>query len=370
MPFARRSLPGTIALAIDVLGDGNGPVWIGGSRGDVLFSTDGGTTWARRTGGLPAAVVTSIRAVSGEGRSAYVAFGGYLGAPSRHVFVTTDDGLSWTNVPGEIPDVPVTALVPAPGDPRELFAATDVGVFRSTNGGASWSSFSAGLPNTTVSSLAFRPGTRDLVAATYGRGMWTIAVPQAGAGAPPAAAFALRPARPAPRQSVAFADLSSGEPSSWLWSFGDGGTSTDRSPRHVFERAGTFPVTLAVSNSTGTTTETKGVVVVAGAAHPVTLQVPVVLDVFGVPPTHYTSDLLAVNRSDGPTRLTKRVVLAGGGWTQLSGILLEAALPRGHARVRVESGISDFAVYGVLNDGAAPGSRTSDGSFLPMTALR
>jgi len=68
--------------------------------------------------------------------------------------------------------------------------------------------------------------------------------------------------------------------------------------------------------------------------------------------------------------LTKKVVLAGGGWTQFSGILLEAGLPRGHVRVRVESGGSDFAAYGVLNDGAAPGSRTSDGSYIPMTALR
>ncbi len=154
--------------------------------------------------------------------------------------MTTDAGLTWTNVSGEIPDVPVTALVPAPGDPRELFAATDVGVFRTTNGGASWSAFSAGLPNTTVSSLAFRPGTRDLVAATYGRGMWTIAVPPAGGDGPPVAAFAVRPALPAPGQSVAFSDLSSGEPSSWLWSFGDGGTSTEKSPRHVFASAGTF----------------------------------------------------------------------------------------------------------------------------------
>ena len=190
-----KAVAAGVITALDVLGDGNGPVWVGGSRGDVLFSTDGGATWARRTGGLPAAVVTDVRAVSGDGRSAYVAFGGYLGTPSRHVFVTTDAGLTWTNVSGEIPDVPVTALVPAPGDPRELFAATDVGVFRRTNGGASWSAFSAGLPNTTVSSLAFRPGTRDLVAATYGRGMWTIAVPPAGGNGAPVRRVR-RPPRP------------------------------------------------------------------------------------------------------------------------------------------------------------------------------
>ena len=301
-----------VITALDVLGDGSGPVWVGGSRGDVLFSTDGGATWARRTGGLPAAIVTDVRAVSGDGRSAYVAFGGYLGAPSRHVFVTTDAGLTWTNVSGEIPDVPVTALVPAPGDPRELFAATDVGVFRSTNGGASWSAFSAGLPNTTVSSLAFRPGTRDLFAATYGRGVWTIAVPPAGGAGPPSAAFALRPDLPAPGQSVAFSDLSSGEPSSWLWSFGDGESSTAKNPRHVFASAGTFPVTLTVTNASGTASTMRSVAVTPGAAHPVTLQVPVVLDVFGVAPTHYSSDLLAVNRSAAPTRLTLRYLPAPG----------------------------------------------------------
>ncbi|HYN43975.1 MAG TPA: PKD domain-containing protein, partial [Thermoanaerobaculia bacterium] len=286
-----KAVAAGVITAIDVLGDGSGPIWVGGSRGDVLFSTDGGATWARRTGGLPAAVVTDVRAVSGDGRSAYVAFGGYLGAPSRHVFVTADAGLTWTNVSGEIPDVPVTALVPSPGDPRELFAATDVGVFRSTNGGASWSAFSAGLPNTTVSSLAFRPGTRDLVAATYGRGMWTIAVPPAGGDGSPTAAFAVRPALPAPGQSTSFTDLSSGEPSSWLWSFGDGGTSTERSPRHVFASSGAFPVTLTVRNASATGSTVRSVAVTAGAAHPVTLQVPVVLDVFGVAPAHYTSDL-------------------------------------------------------------------------------
>jgi hypothetical protein len=67
---------------------------------------------------------------------------------------------------------------------------------------------------------------------------------------------------------------------------------------------------------------------------------------------------------------TERVVLAGGEWTQLSGVLSGAALSRGHARVRVESGSSDFVAYGVLNDGATPGSRTSDGSYVPMTGTR
>jgi PKD repeat protein/photosystem II stability/assembly factor-like uncharacterized protein len=309
---AEAAISAGVLTAVEVPGDGSGALWVGGSRGDVLFSTDGGATFARRTAGLPAAVVTDLRAVTPDGRTAYVAFGGYLGAPSRHVFVTNDAGLTWRNVSGELPDVPVSALVPAPGDPNELFAATDAGVFRSTNGGASWNAFNAGLPNTTVSSLGFRPGTRDLVAATYGRGMWTISVPPAGSGETPAAAFGVRPGRPVPGQSLAFTDLSSGAPSAWLWSFGDGATSTERNPRHAFARAGTFVVTLTATNASGAGSATRSVEVAAGAARPVTLQVPVVLDVFGVPPAHYTSDLLAVNRGATATRLTLRYLPAPG----------------------------------------------------------
>ena len=84
----------------------------------------------------------------------------------------------------------------------------------------------------------------------------------------------------------------------------------------------------------------------------------------------YVVDVFPAASPSSTPALTRSVALAGGEWTQLSGILLEAGLSRGHVRVRVESGSSDFVAYGVLNDGAAPGSRTSDGSYVPMSGLR
>jgi PKD repeat protein len=61
----------------------------------------------------------------------------------------------------------------------------------------------------------------------------------------------------APRQgpaplAVAFEDRSSGGPTSWLWSFGDGTTSTLRNPVHSYTSAGTRDVRLTVSNAAGT----------------------------------------------------------------------------------------------------------------------
>jgi PKD repeat protein len=56
--------------------------------------------------------------------------------------------------------------------------------------------------------------------------------------------------------SVAFLDLSTGAPAAWTWSFGDGGTSTEQEPTHVFP-PGDWTITLTVSNSTNDSIMTK-----------------------------------------------------------------------------------------------------------------
>ncbi|MFI5118782.1 MAG: protease pro-enzyme activation domain-containing protein [Thermoanaerobaculia bacterium] len=61
--------------------------------------------------------------------------------------------------------------------------------------------------------------------------------------------------------------------------------------------------------------------------------------------------------------------LTGGDWTQINGILSGAGIAHGYVRVRPDSGTSDFVVYGVVNDGPTAGSRTSDGSYIPMVVV-
>jgi PKD repeat protein len=50
---------------------------------------------------------------------------------------------------------------------------------------------------------------------------------------------------------VAFFDRSTGAPSAWQWSFGDGGKSTLQSPTHVYGAPGTYTVTLTAWNAAG-----------------------------------------------------------------------------------------------------------------------
>lgn len=56
---------------------------------------------------------------------------------------------------------------------------------------------------------------------------------------------------------VTFSDLSNGFPSEWLWDFGDGATSMDESPVHVYTSAGLYTVSLTASNHVGPNTTLK-----------------------------------------------------------------------------------------------------------------
>jgi PKD repeat protein len=61
---------------------------------------------------------------------------------------------------------------------------------------------------------------------------------------PPVADFEFSPAQPVAGQTVKFTDKSKdpdGQVKSWQWDFGDGTTSTEQNPSHVYRTAGRLP---------------------------------------------------------------------------------------------------------------------------------
>jgi PKD repeat protein len=53
--------------------------------------------------------------------------------------------------------------------------------------------------------------------------------------------------------SFSFTDLSTNNPTSWAWNFGDGGLSSIENPTHMYTASGTYTVTLVSTNSFGST---------------------------------------------------------------------------------------------------------------------
>ena len=83
----------------------------------------------------------------------------------------------------------------------------------------------------------------------------------------------------------------------------------------------------------------------------------------------YTVDVFDSDSGATAPVLTKKVTLTGGQWTQFNTVLGDSGITHGYVRVKPSSGTSDYVVYGVVNDGPTAGSRTSDGSYVPMVVV-
>jgi len=83
----------------------------------------------------------------------------------------------------------------------------------------------------------------------------------------PVANFTATPLSGTAPLTVQFNDTSTGSPTSWSWSFGDGGTSVGQNPSHMYSTAGTYTVNLTVTNAGGSNTTAKaGYIVVTEPA--------------------------------------------------------------------------------------------------------
>jgi photosystem II stability/assembly factor-like uncharacterized protein len=153
------------------------------NRGGTWHATSvcTGTSSACAASGLPDRYITGIRIDPAHPNHAYLTDSGFsrrwIAGPTDpgvgHVFQTTNGGLTWTDRSGNLPDVPTDDVVFEGG---KLVVATDFGVYVSSDNGSTWARLGTNLPNVVVDQLTLDPNG-SLVAATHGRGVWTIPAP-------------------------------------------------------------------------------------------------------------------------------------------------------------------------------------------------
>lgn len=183
---------GSFVSAVAVAPGNSDLVYVGHNDGRVYRSnnaTAASPTWGAVDDNLgvdplPNRYVTRIAIDGTDPLVVWVALGGFA---SGNVRVSRDGGATWNDASGtgarRLPDAPVHCVLLHPDDPQILYAATEVGIFASDDGGGNWSASNDGPANVPVEEVSWIAGTRTLLAATLGRGLWTcdVALPSATA---------------------------------------------------------------------------------------------------------------------------------------------------------------------------------------------
>ena len=112
--------------------------------------------------------------------------------------------------------------------------------------------------------------------------IWRVSAIASDVPPAPVANFTATPTSGTTPITVAFTDTSTGSPTSWNWSFGDGGANTTQNPSHTYSAAGTYTVSLIATNAGGSNTTVKsGYVVVTAPQTTYTVYVEGVSDYHG-----------------------------------------------------------------------------------------
>ncbi len=142
----------------------------------LWVTTDGGLNWQDRTAGLPDSLYLTYIAVDADApATAWVTAGGFVSGTK--VFKTTDAGATWTNISINLPNLPVNCVVHDRLHPNNpVYVGMDVGVYYLNDTLSAWQLYAQDLPNVIVSELELDATNQQLVAATFGRGLWGVSL--------------------------------------------------------------------------------------------------------------------------------------------------------------------------------------------------
>ena len=239
----------------------NVAVYAGTTAGSIYYSANAASSnVADVTGNYPGDSVADIAIDPTNPSRVFVACAAFGGAK---LYVSTAGGTSWTSIGGGLPDVPANTVAIDPLNLQRIFVGTDIGVYESTDSGASFVPMSTGLPSgLVVSDLEVDNSPHTLSAGTYGRGAWQVDL--RSVNVPPVANFTFATSA----LTASFTDTSTdsdGTIASRSWNFGDSTASTATNPSKTYAAAGTYTVTLTVTDNGGAThIRTSSVTVTAG----------------------------------------------------------------------------------------------------------
>jgi len=158
-----------------------GLLYAGTDDGIIQVTEDGGKGWRKiETGNFPGApdnaFVNDIKADLFDVNTVYVVLDNHKnGDFNPYVFKSNNRGQSWTSITGNLPGRTLTwRIVQDYVKPDLLFLGTEFGIWFTINGGNEWIQLKGGLPAIAFRDLTIQRRENDLVAASFGRGIYIL----------------------------------------------------------------------------------------------------------------------------------------------------------------------------------------------------
>jgi PKD repeat protein len=174
----------------------------------------------------------------------------------KSVYETVNGGTGWSLVEGNLPDMPVRWGMFNPNDPKQALLATDFGVWSTdllSGDKTVWNPPfpGSGTPLVRTDMLQMRASDKTVLAATFGRGIWT-----SNSFGTPKSVIDYNGVSYV-TANTQFKGESSNGADSYLWEFGDGGKDSLENSSHVYDKIGTYDVSLTVNGDSKYKTTTK-----------------------------------------------------------------------------------------------------------------
>lgn len=148
---------------------------------DIMYVSNGTTLYKSLDHGINFSSIyiapSNIRSISvnsNDNNIVYLTTSGTNG----QVLKSTDGGSTFVNITSGIPNIGKNIIIHQEQHPdNPLYVGTSLGVYYRDDSMSSWQAFDTNLPNVSITDLEINLSDNKLIAATYGRGIWQTDIP-------------------------------------------------------------------------------------------------------------------------------------------------------------------------------------------------
>jgi photosystem II stability/assembly factor-like uncharacterized protein len=155
-----------------------GLIYAGTDDGVIQVTEDGGKHWRKvdPIAGIPEfTYVTDLQPSSRDANTVFATLNDWnRGNFKPYVMKSGDRGRTWTSITGDLPERSgAWSIVQDAVDPNLLFLGIEFGLYATADGGQHWVKMT-GVPNVQVRDVTIQKREGDLVAGTFGRGVFIL----------------------------------------------------------------------------------------------------------------------------------------------------------------------------------------------------